>query len=153
MCITNGQAKRAIKELVDVGKAVTVAVVLVVVVLVLVHAEVARHHTIGKFQRTHRAQVHGAGQALAHQRCVGGLVHGHAAKQLRGVLVELDTPVVTGTGLLATIQGGAGEVARKATNVDLGSAAALALGGQARQARNGFGDGRIGQLADVFGRN
>src|SRR5690606_25109192 len=75
------------------------------------------------------------------------------AQQLGRVLVELDAAVVAGARLLAAVERGGGEVAGEAADVDLGGAAALALRGQAGQARDRFGDAGVRQLADVLGRD
>ena len=151
--IADRQADHAVLELVDVGEAVAVSVGLVAIDLVLVRAEIDRHHAILEIQRSHGLQVDGAGQALADQRCIRSLVDDHAAEQLRGVLVEFDTAVVAGADLLAAVERGAGEVAGKAADIDLGGPATLPLRGQAGQAGDRLGDGGIRQFADVLGRH
>src|SRR5690606_8064506 len=146
-------AEAVVGELVDVGRAEAVAALLLVADLVLVVARVGADDAFAEGERAHGLQVDGAGQALPDQRGVRRLVDHDLAQQLGRILVELDAAVVAGAGLLAAVEGGGGEVAGEAADVDLGGAAALALRGQAGQAGDGFGDARVRQLADVLGGN
>ena len=111
-----------------------------------------RHHSLVVIQRTHGAHVHGAGQALPHQRRVGRLVEGDAGHQLGRVLVELDAAVVAGADQLAAVEQGGGEIRRQAAHAEHLRTTSDALRRHARQACDGLGDGDVGQLADIFGR-
>jgi hypothetical protein len=70
-----------------------------------------------------------------------------------GILVELDAAVVAGADLLAAVQQRRGEARVGAAQTDGRRTALGALRGEARQARDGFCDARVRQLADIFGRD
>src|SRR5690606_16123049 len=146
-------AEAVVGELVDPGRTHAVAVFLLVADLVLVVARVDADHALVERQRPHRLQVDRARQALADERRVRGLVDHDLAHQLGRVLVELDAAVVAGARLLAAAECRGGAGAGAAAGVERGGAAAPALSGQAGQARDRLGDARIGQLADVLGRD
>ena len=112
-----------------------------------------RDHGVVIVERAHGAHVHGARQALADQRRIRGLVDGHASHQLGRVLVELDAAVVAGAHQFAAVERGGGEVRRQAAHADHLRTTGHALGGDAGQAGDRFGDADVRQLADVFGRD
>ena len=156
MRIADGQAHGAVGELVHVADVEAVAIRVDVGGLaqrVLLVAAADRDDPLAVAERAHGLHVQGAGQALADQAGVRGLVDGDAADQLGRVLVELDAAVVTGADHLAAIEQGGGEVRRQAAHADHLGAAGHALGGQAGQAGDGFGDAHVRQLADVLGRD
>lgn len=111
------------------------------------------NRTLILIQRTDGAQIGRTGQAGGCQAGFRSLVDNHGAEQFGRVLVELDTAVVTCSDLLAAIQQCRGEVRAQATDRDDLRAATKALRSQTRQARQGFCDGVVRQLADVLGRN
>ena len=115
------------------------------------HAEGADR--LAEVERAHGLQVERAGQALADEPRVRGLVDGDAADQLGRVLVELDAAVVARADHLATIEQRGGEVGRQPAHADHLCTTGDTLRGQARQARERFGDADIRKLADVFGRD
>ena len=157
MGIAQGDPDGVIGELVDVGHAVTGAVIRrpgvqgTDVVQLIAHIGGKGATAIG--QGPDRLQICRTGQPLTDQRRVRRLVDGHTGQQLRRILIELHTAVVAGRDLLAAIQEGGGEVGAQAPDRDHLAAAVETLGRQTRQARQRFGDGDVRQLADVFGRH
>ncbi|MNE41864.1 hypothetical protein D3C80_1359620 [compost metagenome] len=157
MGVAQGDADGVVRELVDVAEGVAAAVVGGARVqranVVPLIARIGHDGAAAVVQRTHGLHVHRAGQALTGQGGVGRLVDDDAGHQLRGELVEFNAAVVAGRHHLAPVQQGGGEVRAEAANGDLLAAAVEALHGHARQARQGFSDRDVGQLADVFGRD
>ena len=103
------------------------------------------------FERTDGAHVDRADEALADQAGGGRLVNHDLIDHLGRVLVEFDGAVVAGGGLFAAVEQRLREVRTKAADRDDVGAAVQPLRGHARQAGDGFADGIVGQLADVFG--
>ena len=136
--------------LVDVADAAAHAVQLGILKPVAVAAQVHRNHALAPVQRADGLQVDGAGQALADHRGFRGLGNHHLLQQLRGVLVELHSAVHAHAHLLAAIERGGVEVPGQAADVDVGGAAAHALGGEPGQARQRIRNGHVRQLADVL---
>ena len=138
--VTHGEADRVVGKLVDIRGAETISFVSKAGVdlaqRVFLNTEVQRALGAAIGQRLYRLQIHRAGQSLCGQGGIGGLVYGDTGQQLGRVLIELDTTVVTGTDLLATVQQGGGEVAGQAANIDRGSATGHALRRQSGQARD-----------------
>ena len=128
----------------DVGVAAAIRVELA--------AKVHRDRALAIGERAHRAQVRTARKAHAGDGGVRRLVHDDARQQLGRILVELDGAVVARAGLLAPVEQRGGEVRREAADRDHLGAAVDPLGGEAGQAGDRFGDGDVGQLADVLGR-
>ena len=152
----HGQADGVVGELVDIAEIEAVAIRVFAggfAQRVLLVAAADGDDALVVAERAHGLQVQRAGQALANQACVGGLVDGDAADQFGRVLVELHRAVVAGADHLAAVEQGGGEVGRQAAHADHLGAASDALGSQAGQAGDGFGDADVGQLADVFGRD
>src|SRR5208282_3476028 len=71
------------------------------------------------FQRTRSSHVDRAGQALADQGGIRGLVDDDPGHQLRRILVKLYRPIVAGADLLAPIQQGPVEIRAKTANADV----------------------------------
>ena len=153
MGVADRDAEGVVHELVDVGEAVAAAVFGLAGDFVLVEAVVQRQDLIAEAQRFDGLQIDGTGQTLADQGGVRGFIHGYGAEQLGRVLIELDAAVVAEADLFAAVEGGAGEVTGETADIDLGGTATFALGGQAGQTRDGFGNRRVRQFADVFGGN
>src|SRR5262249_8963782 len=149
--------ERAIHELVDVRRVDAIAFRIGVLIdaAVRIHftARAELHDALVEVERTHGLHVHRAGNALADQRRFGRLVYDDTAQQFRRILIEFDRAVVAGRDLLAAVQQRAVEVAGEAADAQRRRASGHALRGDARQARQRFGDGIVRQLADVFGRN
>src|SRR6202008_1231460 len=137
--------------LIDVARAQASAVMANVVVQRAPFAELAadvdREGALVEIQRPHGAQVRGARETEAGDVRVRRLVDDDTRQQLGGVLVELDGTVVAGARLLAAVEQRGGEVRRETADRDALRAAIHALRGQTRQARDGFTDGDVGQLA------
>ena len=136
--------------LVDVADAAAHAIQVGILQPVAVAAQVHRNHALAPVQRADGLQVDGAGQALADHRGFRGLGNHHLLQQLRGVLVELHSAVHAHAHLLAAIERGGVEVPGQAADVDVGGAAAHALGGEPGQARQRIRNGHVRQLADVL---
>ena len=153
MGVANRDTEGVVHELVDVREAVTAAVFGLAGDLVLIKAVVQGNDLLTEAQGLDGLQIDGTGQTLADQRGVRGFVNGDGAEQFGRVLIELDAAVVAEADLFAAIERGAGEVTGEAADVDLGGTAALALGGQAGQTGDRFGNRGIRQFADVFGGN
>ena len=100
----------------------------------------------------HRRDVGRARDALVRHAGVGSLVDLDLRHELRRVLVELHRAVVVGRSLLAAVERRDGEVGSEAADRQRLRATVGALRGDAGEPANGFGDRRIRQLADVFGR-
>ena len=155
--VAQGDAERAVHELVDVGDGVAVPAVGrarvqgadVVPLMPIVQGDGLT--AVG--QGPHGAQIDRARQALTQQGRIRGLVDDDAAQQFRRELVELDAAVVAGGDQFAAVQQGGGEVRAQAADGDLLAAAVQALHRHAGQTRQGFGDRDVRQLADVLGRN
>lgn len=152
--VTDREPERAVHELADVAGVDAIAVAVGVggvAQRIALVAAAYRDDRLVVVERAHGAHVDRARQALADEAGIGRLVHGHAAHQLGGILVELDAAVVAGGHHLAAVEQRGGEVRRQAAHADHLRATAHALRGQAGQAGDGFGDAHVGQLADVFG--
>jgi len=117
---------------------------------ILFAAHVDGDDALAQRQRLDGLQVDRARQALADHGRVAGLVHGDGADQFRRVLVVFDGAVRAGGDLLAAVQQRGRQVARGAADADRLGLAVDALGRQARQAGQRFGDRHVRQLADVF---
>ncbi|MNM84490.1 hypothetical protein D3C81_965800 [compost metagenome] len=152
----DGQTDGVVGELVDIAEVEAVAVRIFAggfAQRVLLVAAADGDDALVVAEWAHGLQIQGAGQALANQAGVRGLVHGDAADQLGRVLVEFNRTVVAGADHFAAVEQGGGEVGRQAAHTDGLGAAGHALGGQAGQAGDGFGDADVRQLADVLGRD
>ena len=104
-------------------------------------------------QRAYGHHVDRAGEALADQVGGRGLDHVAAIHKFRRDLVVLESAVVRNGGDFATIEQGSGEIRSKAANREHVSPTGQTLGGHAWQLRQGFSDGGVGQLADIFRRD
>ena len=157
MRVTDRNAHRFLRKLVDVSAADAAAGVLgagaeVVQGIGLVSGvERQRAPTVG--ERVDGLEGQGAGEALTDEAGVGSFENGDAVDQLRGILVELDAAVVARADLFATVEQRVGEVRREPADGDDLRAAGDALGREAGEPGDGLGDGDVGQLADVLGRD
>jgi hypothetical protein len=97
--------------------------------------------------------LNGTGNTLCQQGCGWGFVDGCTAQQFRWILVEFNTAVVANRDLLAAVQQGGGVVWAEAANRQLRSATVNPLCSYTWQARQGFRDGDVWQLADIFSRD
>ena len=156
MRIADDHAQRVVHELADVAGIEAVAEGAGIggtAERVVLAAHTHHEDVLLVVQRTDGLQVEGAGQALADQAGLGGLVHGDAADQLDGYWSNSTlrlSPVLTISRPLSRVVAKSG---RQAAHADHLRATRHALGRHARQARDRFGDAHVGQLADVLGRD
>ncbi len=149
------QADPAVRELVDIGDAFAVLVAVGLeadarMAFLAAHGD----HALRKGERVDQLVVDGAGQPRGGEARIRGLVDGRASEQFGGIDAQVDRPAVAGGRLLAAVQQIAVEVRAEAADVDVGrNAVAIALRSHAWQVRQRFGDGGVGQLADVFRRD
>ena len=150
-----GEAQRVLPVLVDVHAADAIAATLIaghvdpLCILVALVGERARSAAVG--ERTNGFDVGRARDTLvglAGIRCLEDL---HGADELGRILVELNRAVVVDGCLLATVQGSDSKVRAQAPNGQGLRAPVGALGGDTRQPRDRFGNGGVGELADVLG--
>ena len=141
-------AERVVGELVDEDAVHTVAVFLRTRVQL---AEVGpcaanpdRDRPLAIVERANGAQVDGARKPLSDDRGHRRLVNEDLVHDLGRILVILDRPIVAGRGLLAAVEQGRREVRRKAADRNRVRTARDTLRGQAGQARDRFGDRRVG---------
>ena len=151
----DGDADFLVGELVDVGEGFAVAAGFGAGVdraeAVPFVEGVGRDGAPALAERPHRLHVDRAGEALAEEGGVGGLVDHDAGEQLGGVLVVFHGTAGAGADLFAAVQQTGAEVAVHPADDDGLGATVLTLRGDAGQARQGFGDTDVGQLADVLG--
>src|SRR5215813_9830865 len=96
-------------------------------------------------ERLDGLEVHRAGQTLAHERGVRGLVNLYGVDEFGRILVELDAAVLAARSLFATHESGAAEVRREAADGDEVGATVGALRRKAGQARQTVGDAQVRQ--------
>src|SRR3954466_8178773 len=105
--VTDGQSECVIEILVNVGKARAITMVSGITaefgVRVLLGADVQYNRPPPVLQGPQGLQRNRAGQSLTDEAGIRSLVDDHTADELRRVLIELDTAVITGADLLAPI--------------------------------------------------
>ena len=107
----------------------------------------------GVVQRAQRADVDRRGDAASDQVGALRLVDSDARDVLRRVDFPADVAIGLGCRDLAAVDQAQHEARAEAAHRHLAVVAAIAAGGDARQAGEFVGDGDIGQRADVLGRN
>ena len=152
-----GDADAVAGKLVDIGAGQAIAHILAVGVdLAQVGIDAAcadGDQLLAIIERTDGADVDRADQPLMDEVGLRRLVDIHAADDFGGILVELDIALLAGRRLRPAIERGRGQVGAGAADRDRIGAAEQALRCQAGQASDGFADRRVGQLADILGRD
>ena len=154
--IAQGDAELIVGELVDIGDAgdpaERIGVGDLVGLGVVVAAQVDGDARVRKAERAHRAQVDLAGDGALDLGGGRRLEDEGAVDQLGRILLVADVAAGLGRGDLAPVQQSVDEIGSHAANADRGAVAAVAIGGDAGQAGQQFGDARLGQQADLVGR-
>jgi hypothetical protein len=151
----DGDAQRIVGKLVRIDEGGLVALVGLIGVLLGIAVELAlqvdRQDALVA-QRIDRHQIDRARQTHAQHIGAGGLDDVDAVEHVAGKLAVIEAAVVIDGRDFAMVEQRPGEIARETADRDHLAATLLGLHGNARQAADGVGDGDIGQLADVLGR-
>ena len=154
MRVADGQADGLVGELVNVGRAQTIARALgigpEIVQRVEFVARIQSHDATADRERLDGLEIEGARQALANEARIRRLVHGHTAHEFRRVLIKLDPTVITRAHLLTAVEERGGEIRRQTADGNNLCATGDPLCRQTGQAGQRFGDADVRQFSDIL---